>query len=319
MEEGTRFQVLAPVVRTRKGEFVDLFAKLQRQGYSRVRVDGMVHPLTDPPKLKKQEKHDIEVVVDRLTVKAEREAAAHRLGRDGAAARRRHRRARVRRPARGRPRTASGASPSGWPAPTATRSRSTTSSRASFSFNSPYGACPECTGLGIKKEVDPELVVPDAGADAWPRARSRRGRSGTTAEYFTRLLEGLADGLGFRMDTPWRRAAAEARRRRCCTAATSRCTCATATATAASARTTPTSRASCRSSSAGIDQTESEQMQERYEGYMRDVPCPVCNGTRLKPEILAVTLGTREQRRASRSPRSADAVDRRVRRVPRRR
>ena len=70
MAEGTKFQVLAPVVRTRKGEFVDLFDKLNTQGYSRVRVDGVVHPLTEPPTLKKQEKHDIEVVVDRLTVKA---------------------------------------------------------------------------------------------------------------------------------------------------------------------------------------------------------------------------------------------------------
>ena len=69
MPEGARFLVLAPVVRTRKGEFADLFEKLNSQGYSRVRVDGVVHSLTDPPKLKKQEKHDIEVVVDRLTVK----------------------------------------------------------------------------------------------------------------------------------------------------------------------------------------------------------------------------------------------------------
>ena len=103
MHEGTRFQVLAPVVRTRKGEFVDLFDKLNSQGYSRVRVDGVVHPLTDPPKLKKQEKHDIEVVVDRLTVKDSRQAAADRLGGDRAEPRRRHRGAGVRRPRRRRP------------------------------------------------------------------------------------------------------------------------------------------------------------------------------------------------------------------------
>src|SRR4051794_15072697 len=70
MDEGTRFQVLAPVIRGRKGEYVDLFAELQAKGFARARVDGTVHSLTEPPKLKKQEKHTIEVVVDRLTVKA---------------------------------------------------------------------------------------------------------------------------------------------------------------------------------------------------------------------------------------------------------
>src|SRR5207249_9461379 len=70
MPEGTKFQVLAPVVRGRKGEYLDLFGELQSKGYARARVDGVVHPLTEPPKLKKQEKHTIEVVVDRLTVKA---------------------------------------------------------------------------------------------------------------------------------------------------------------------------------------------------------------------------------------------------------
>ena len=97
MPEGNRFLVLAPVVRTRKGEFADLFDKLNAQGYSRVRVDGVVHSLTDPPKLKKQEKHDIEVVVDRLTVKADRQAAADGFGGDRAELGRRHRRAGIRR------------------------------------------------------------------------------------------------------------------------------------------------------------------------------------------------------------------------------
>ena len=89
MPEGTRFQVLAPVIRERKGEYVDLFADLQSKGFARVRVDGVVHPLTDPPKLKKQEKHTIEAVVDRLAARSRRASSGS--------------------PTRSRP-------PSGWPA-----------------------------------------------------------------------------------------------------------------------------------------------------------------------------------------------------------
>ena len=103
MADGTRFQVLAPVIRERKGEYVDLLADLQVKGYARVRIDGVVHPLTDPPKLKKQEKHTIEAVVDRLSVKPVEQAADHRLGRDRARPGRRRGHPRLRRPARGRP------------------------------------------------------------------------------------------------------------------------------------------------------------------------------------------------------------------------
>lgn len=287
MDEGLRFQVLAPVVRTRKGEFVDLFEKLNTQGYSRVRVDGVVHPLTDPPKLKKQEKHDIEVVVDRLTVKA---SAKQRLTdsvetalnlADGIVVlefvdreeSHPHREQRF---------SEKLACPNSHPLAVDDLEP------RSFSFNSPYGACPECTGLGIRKEVDPELVVPDpdltlAGGAIAPWA------VGQSAEYFTRMLSGLGDQLGFDIDTPWKKLPAKARK-------------AILEGSDHQVHVRYKNRyGRTRSYYADfegvmaflqrrMEQTDSEQMKERYEGFMRDIPCPECNGTRLKPEILAVTM-----------------------------
>ena len=289
MEEGTRFQVLAPVVRTRKGEFVDLFEKLNTQGYSRVRVDGVVHSLTDAPKLKKQEKHDIEVVVDRLTVKA---SAKQRLtdsvetalnladgivvlefvdrdhDEDGAPREQRF--------------SEKLACPNG-------HSLAVDDLEPrSFSFNSPYGACPECVGLGIRKEVDPDLVVPDPELTLADGAVAPWSM-GHTAEYFTRMMAGLGDALGFDVDTPWNKLPAKARK-------------AILEGSDEQVHVRYKNRyGRVRSYYADfegvlaflqrkIEQTDSELMKERYEGFMRDVPCPVCAGTRLKPEILAVTL-----------------------------
>ncbi|MDH6195227.1 excinuclease ABC subunit A [Mycobacterium frederiksbergense] len=291
MDEGLRFQVLAPVVRTRKGEFVDLFEKLNTQGYSRVRVDGVVHPLTDPPKLKKQEKHDIEVVVDRLMVKA---SAKQRLTdsvetalnlADGIVVlefvdreeNHPHREQRF---------SEKLACPNGHPLAVDDLEP------RSFSFNSPYGACPECTGLGIRKEVDPELVVPDpeltlAGGAIAPWA------VGQSAEYFTRMLSGLGDAMGFDIDTPWKKLPAKARK-------------AILEGSDHQVHVRYKNRyGRTRSYYADfegvmaflqrrMEQTDSEQMKERYEGFMRDIPCPECNGTRLKPEILAVTMAAGE-------------------------
>jgi excinuclease ABC subunit A len=292
MEEGARFQVLAPVVRTRKGEFVDLFANLQGQGYSRVLVDGQVHQLTDPPKLKKQEKHDIAVVVDRLTVKP---SAKQRLTDSVETALRladglvvlefvdlpddhQHRERRF---------SERMACPNGHPLTLDDLEPRT------FSFNSPYGACPECAGLGIKKEVDPELVVPDVELSLADGAIAPWA-IGHAAEYFGRLLEGLANAMGFRMSTPWRRLPSDAQK-------------AVLHGSDDQVHVRYRNRYGRERSyyanyegvipflERRLDQTESDAQRERYEGYMRDVPCPVCKGARLKPEVLAVTLLHREQ------------------------
>ncbi len=211
MEPGLKFQVLAPVVRTRKGEFVDLFEQLTVQGFARVRVDGVVYPLTDPPKLKKQEKHDIEVVVDRLAVKATakqrltdsietalRLAEASSCSTSSTATR--------------TPRTGSAASPRSSPARTRIRCPSTISSPARSRSTPRTVPAPECTGgLGVRKEVDPELVVPDPEASLEDGAIAPWS-SGQSSEYFNRLLSGLGDIMGFDLSTPWNKLPAKARK-----------------------------------------------------------------------------------------------------------
>jgi len=287
MEAGARFQVLAPVVRTRKGEFVDLFEQLTVQGYSRVRVDGVVHPLSDPPKLKKQEKHDIEVVVDRLAVKP---SAQQRLTDSIETALRlaegvvvldfvdREEDA----PDRERRFSENLACPNAHPL-----SIDELEPR-SFSFNSPYGACPECAGLGVRKEVDPDLVVPDPDLSLADGAIAPWSM-GQSAEYFGRLLSGLADALEFDIDTPWRKLPAKVRK-------------AVLEGSTEQVHVRYKNRyGRVRSYYAEfegvmpflhrrLEQSESEQAKERYEGYMREIPCPACAGARLRPEILAVTV-----------------------------
>ncbi len=287
LDDGTRFQVLAPVVRGRKGEYLDMFAELQAKGYARVRVDGVVHPLTEPPKLKKQEKHTLEVVIDRLSVKS---SSKQRLT-DSVE-------------------TALGLADGrvvfdfvDRPEDDADRERRFSEHFAcpndhplgieeleprSFSFNAPYGACPTCTGLGTRKEVDPELVVPDPERPLSEGA-IQPWSSGHNIEYFQRLLQGLADQLGFDLDTPWRKLPARAQK-------------AVLHGSDAQVHVKYRNRygreRSYYAAFEGVvpflerrhNETESEWSRDKYEGYMRDIPCPACAGTRLKPEILAVTI-----------------------------
>ena len=203
LEEGRRFQVLAPVIRGRKGEYVELFRQLQTQGFSRARVNGETHTLDDPPKLDKQKKHTIEVVVDRLAVKASSkrrltdsvETALNLAGGlvlfDF-----------VDRAGQGR-RAASCKFSEKMSCPNDHPIDTDELEPRSFSFNSPFGACPVCSGLGTRMEVDPELVVPDAGR------HPRRGRDPAVERGPRRRLLPPADRtrwaseLGFDLNTPW--------------------------------------------------------------------------------------------------------------------
>ena len=289
IDEGTRFQVLAPVIRERKGEYVDLIRALGVQGYARVRVDGTVYAIAEVPVLKKQEKHTIEVVVDRLTVRTSARKrindsieTALGLGAgvvvldfvdlpEGDA---------------GRERTFSEhlACPRDGLSFEALEPRS-------FSFNSPFGACPECTGLGTQLEVDPALVVPDDELSLAEGAIAPWA-SGHVSEYFQRLLQGLADDLGFDMRTPWKSLPAKARK-------------AVLHGHEHEVHVRYRNRyGRTREYSSGFEgvvpfverkhrESESDASRERYEGYMRVVPCTACDGRRLKPLILAVTIDGR--------------------------
>ena len=287
LEEGSRFQVLAPVVRERKGEYADLFRTLRSQGYSRVRVDGTVHQLTDPPKLKKQEKHTIEVVVDRLTVK---ESAKRRLTDSVETALR-----------------LSGGMVTlefvDLPEDDPHRERVFSEhlycpyddlsfeelEPRSFSFNSPFGACPQCTGLGTKMQVDPELVVPDP-SKSLDQGALAPWSAGTTAEYFGRLITALAETIGFATDVPFERLPAKARN-------------ALLRGYDGQVHVRYRNRygreRSYYTTYEGVitwvqrrhAEAESDASRERFEGFMREVPCEACGGSRLKPVSLAVTVG----------------------------
>ena len=285
MPAATKFQVLAPVIRQRKGEFVDLFAELVTQGYSRARVDGETISLSEPPKLKKQEKHTIEVVVDRLTAKAESKS---RLTDSIETALR----------------LASGIVLLDFVDTKGTEKERTYSEHLachdcnlsfeeleprSFSFNSPFGACPECSGIGTKLEVDEELVIPDDSISINEGAIAPWS-SGHTSEYFMRLLEALAEEVKFSLDNPWKKLSVKAKE-------------AILNGFEYEVHVKYKNRyGRVRNYSSGFegvipfihrkhDETESDYSREKYESYMRQIPCNVCSGARLKPEVLAVTVG----------------------------
>lgn len=288
LEEGTRFQILAPVVRARKGEFVDLFKELAAKGYSRARVDGETIQLTEPPKLGKQFKHTIEVVVDRLVIK------------DG-----------IRQRLTDSIETALGLADGRVLADFVDldedddgRLRAFSENLAcpnehplaideieprSFSFNNPFGACPACTGIGTRLEVDEELIIPDPEKSLSQGAIAPWSLGTATTEYWNRLLSGLAKEMKFSMTTPWGKLPAAARQ---------------SVLHGKDHKVVVQYKNRFgreRKYSTGFEgvvqyihrkhqETESDNARDRYEEYMREIPCPECNGARLNPASLSVLI-----------------------------
>ncbi|MGA8248188.1 MAG: excinuclease ABC subunit UvrA [Nocardioides sp.] len=299
LEEGRRFQVLAPVIRGRKGEYVELFRQLQTDGFSRVRVDGETHTLdtvlTEGPKLDKQKKHTIEVVVDRLAVKP---SSKRRLT-DSVETALRLAGGLVVLDFVDTPPLKGGAKDPGrelkfsekMSCPNDHTIDTDELEPRSFSFNSPFGACPECHGLGTRMEVDPDLVVPDTQAtlgegaiQPWSQAH--------VADYFLRLMGALGEELGFDLNTPWQKLPARARK-------------SLLDGHPTKVHVVTTNRygrqrayyAEFEGVRSYVErrhgEAESDTSRERFEGFMREVPCPACQGSRLKPVSLAVTMGGR--------------------------
>ena len=287
LPERTRYQIVAPIVSQKKGEFVDLFRELGAKGYSRAIVDGDLIQLAEPPTLKKSYKHDIAVVVDRLV------AADDILGRVTDSVE-----------------TALGLAggvvqvnfvdeegDDAWQSfseklacPNGHALSLTEIEPRTFSFNAPFGACPACSGLGTRMSVDIDLMLGDEELSIREGAIIPWTTQGKGLfQYYERLLEGLADDLNFSLDTPWQDLRVDVQ-----------------DAILRGDNYKVTVKFKNRYGremryASGFEgvvpyierqyaQAESDTQRSRWGEYLREVPCPVCDGNRLKPEVLAVQV-----------------------------
>jgi excinuclease ABC subunit A len=282
LPERTKFTVNAPVVRDRKGEYKDVFEELQGEGFTRVKVDGEQRLLEEEIKLDKKFKHTIEVVVDRLTMKpdlrtrlAQSVETAAQLA-DGLVA------IDVVDENRSMLFSEKFACPDHGVSLPELQPRI-------FSFNSPHGACPRCTGLGAQQEIDPDLLVPDPSVSIEEGALVpwSLGNSG----FYESVIQAIADRYEIPLDEPWESLTEDEQDLFLCGTEGER--------VYVSYRNRMGRRRSYMLAFEGIvpslerryRDTDSSTQRERIEEYMSFRPCPVCNGARLKPEVLAVTVG----------------------------
>ncbi len=283
LPERTRLTVMAPVIRARKGEYTKLIEDLQKSGFVRVRIDGEMYETSEPPKLNKQKKHTIEVVVDRLFAKADSvsrlsDSLETALARSGGLAL-----------------VATGEEgeellfSQNYACPDCGISIEELTPRM-FSFNSPFGACPTCTGLGTMRRIDPDTIIPDKSlslsqgaivASGW---NSLGENSGATVYYGA-----LARHYGFSMDVPVKDLPQIALEVLLYGTRGEKIEVEYATGERTMTFTAPF-EGIIPNQERKYRETSSQAMREMYEESMMDTPCPDCNGLRLRPESLAVTI-----------------------------
>jgi excinuclease ABC subunit A len=282
LPEGTKFTVNAPVVRDRKGEYRELLEELRRDGFTRVKVDGEQRLLEDEIVLDKKFKHTIEVVVDRLVMKADLRTrltqsieTAVALA-DGLVV--------IDRLGEGEPLTFS----EKFACPEHGVSLPELQPRI-FSFNSPHGACPRCTGLGAQQEIDPELLVPD------PTLSIGEGAlvpwSVGSSSFYESVIQAIADRYEIDLDAPWQELTTEQQDRFLYGTDGDRVYVTYRNRMGRKRSYMLAFEGIVESLSRRYRETDSSQVRERIEEYMSFRPCPECGGARLKPEVLAVTVG----------------------------
>lgn len=280
--EGARVQIIAPAVRGRKGEHVKLLEQIQRDGYVRVKVDGEIYDIADVPKLDKKLKHTIDVIVDRIVVRAGAESrlagsleTAFAFG--AGLAKVEH---------NGEEQLFS----ENYACPDCGVSIEELTPRM-FSFNNPYGACPTCSGLGALMKIDPALIVPNEELSLRQGAINVTGwQSSNTASIAGMYLAALGDKYGFDMDTPFNKLSEQARHAILYGTGNERIHIEYHREFGEGSYDSPFEGV-IPNLERRYKETQSDYMKHEIEEYMANIPCPDCKGKRLKSESLAVTVG----------------------------
>lgn len=280
--EGARVQIIAPAVRGRKGEHVKLLEQIQKDGYVRVKVDGEIYDIADVPKLDKKLKHTIDVIVDRIVVRAGAESrlagsleTAFAFG--AGLAKVEH---------NGEEQLFS----ENYACPDCGVSIEELTPRM-FSFNNPYGACPTCSGLGALMKIDPALIVPNEELSLRQGAINVTGwQSSNTASIAGMYLAALGDKYGFDMDTPFNKLSEQARHAILYGTGNERIHIEYRREFGEGSYDSPFEGV-IPNLERRYKETQSDYMKHEIEEYMANIPCPDCKGKRLKSESLAVTVG----------------------------